>query len=137
MKAQISIVEDDQAVRDALKRMLQSHGYTTAVFDSAEQFLASGASNAASCLILDIRMPGMSGIALLESLVSRGCRTPTILVTALPTTGERRRALARGAVSYLAKPLSEQVLLDSVRAALENGGPAITPSVSGQVAPRL
>jgi len=117
----IAIVDDDKAVRDALQRMLRSYGFTTAVFASAEQFLASDEPNRVSCLILDVRMPGMSGMALHRRLISEGCRIPTILVTACPTNGERKRAIASGVVSYLAKPFGEQVLLDTVREALEPG----------------
>ena len=75
-----------------------------------------------SCLILDQRMPEMTGLDLHDYLVDRGCRIPTILITACPTSSERRRAIARGVTSYLAKPLSEQVLLETIREALKNGG---------------
>jgi two-component system, LuxR family, response regulator FixJ len=124
MEPLISIVDDDQAVRDALKRMLQAHGFATAVFASAEQFLDRAQARSAACLILDVRMPGMTGLALHDYLISTGCRVPTILITACPTSSERRRAIASGAASYLAKPLGEQVLLDTIRGVLENGGQA-------------
>jgi FixJ family two-component response regulator len=122
MEPLISIVDDDQAVRDALKRMLQAHGFTTSVFASAEQFLNRAKTQSVACLILDVRMPEMTGLALHDYLIGMGCRIPTILITACPTNGERRRAIARGAAAYLAKPLSEQVLLDTIRRVLENGG---------------
>src|ERR1051326_7493200 len=105
MEPLISIVDDDQAVRDALRRMLTSHGFATAGFASAEQFLSRGKPHNVSCLILDVRMPGMTGLALHDYLVTTGCRIPTILITACPTSGEQRRAIARGVASYLAKPL--------------------------------
>jgi FixJ family two-component response regulator len=124
MESLISIVDDDKAVRDALQRMLKAHGFATTVFASAEQFLSRPTSRSASCLILDVRMPGMTGLALHNYLIAAACRIPTILITACPTSGERRRAIASGVASYLAKPLSEQVLLDSIREALEDGGPA-------------
>src|SRR5258707_8491450 len=124
MEPLISIVDDDQAVRDALKRMLQSHGFATAVFASAEQFLSQAKADSIACLILDVRMPGMTGLALHDYLSSTACRIPTILITACPTSGERRRAIASGVASYLAKPLSEQVLLDTIREVLEDGGQA-------------
>src|ERR1700687_1331 len=114
MEPLISIVDDDQAVRDALKRMLQSHGFATAAFASAEQFLNRAKAHSVACLILDVRMPGMPGLALHDSLIGTGCRIPTILISACPTSGERRRAIAKGAAAYLAKPLSEQVLLDTI-----------------------
>src|SRR5216683_3327229 len=122
MEPLISIVDDDKAVRDALQRLLQAYGFATAVFDSAEQFLNRANAHSAGCLILDVRMPGMTGLALHDYLISTGCRIPTILITACPTSGERRRAIASGVTSYLAKPLSEQVLLDTIREVLEDGG---------------
>src|SRR2546430_2482823 len=121
MELLLSIVEDDQAVRDALQRMLQSHGFATAAFASAEQFLGRAKTDGTACLILDVRMPGMTGLALHDHLIRTGCRIPTILITASPTSGERRRAIASGVASYLAKPLSEQVLLDTIREVLEYG----------------
>ena len=124
MEPLITIVDDDKAVRDALQRMLQSHGLTTDVFASAEEFLRILQPNGASCLILDVRMPEMTGLALHDYLIGLGYRIPTILITACPTRGERRRAIASGVASYLAKPLSEEVLLDSIREALEDSARA-------------
>jgi FixJ family two-component response regulator len=118
MAAVISVVDDDKAVRDALRRMLNAHGFTVNAFASAEQFLSWSERQEPACLILDVRMPGMSGLSLHRRLLSKGCRIPTILVTACPTDGERQRAIAAGAVSYLAKPFSEEVLLDTLRDAL-------------------
>src|SRR6266849_10944771 len=121
MQPLITIVDDDKAVRDALQRLLQACGFATAVFSSAEQFLSRAEADGETCLILDVRMQGMTGLALHDYLTSTGCRIPTILITACPTSGERRRAIASGVASYLAKPLSEQVLLDTIREVLENG----------------
>jgi FixJ family two-component response regulator len=124
MQPLISIVDDDNAVRDALQRMLASHGFATAGFASAERFLSRPKSRRTSCLILDARMPGMTGLALHSYLIAAGCRLPTILITACPTSGERRRAIAGGVAAYLAKPLREQVLLDTIRRTLEDDGRA-------------
>jgi FixJ family two-component response regulator len=121
MTPQIAIVDDDKEVRDALHRMLNSHDFDSEVFESAEQFLRSRQLDNVSCLILDVRMPGMTGLALHDYLMATGCRIPTILITACPTSGERRRAIASGVASYLAKPLSEEILLDTIREALEDG----------------
>lgn len=121
MEPLISIIDDDQALREALQRLLRSYGFATAVYSSAEQFLISEQHYHSSCLILDVRMPGMTGMALHQHLISEGCRIPTILITACPTSGERERAIATGVVSYLAKPFDERVLLDTVREALEHG----------------
>jgi FixJ family two-component response regulator len=117
----IAIVDDDKAVRDALQRMLRSYGFTASVFASAEQFLEADEPSRTSCLILDARMPGMSGMALHRRLMSQGCRIPTILITACPSSGERKRAIASGVACYLAKPLGEGILLDTVRDALQLG----------------
>lgn len=124
MEPLISIVDDDAPVREALQRMLRSYGFATAVFGSAEQFLGSAEPGRTSCLILDVRMPGMNGLALHQLLVAEGCRIPTILITACPTSGERDRAISNGVVSYLAKPFDERVLLETVRDALEHGSHA-------------
>src|SRR6266571_1281535 len=135
MEPLIAIVDDDKAVRDALQRMLRSHGFTAEVFVSAEQFLSSTDPQSASCLIVDIRMPGMTGMELHDYLISHGFQVPTILITALPTSGERSRAIAVGVSSYLAKPLSEQILLDTVREALENGGTVDNTSATERGSP--
>jgi FixJ family two-component response regulator len=120
MKPLISIVDDDQAVREALQRMLQSYGFRTAVFASAEQLLASGRPCDESCLILDVRMPGMTGLGLHHHLISEGCRVPIILMTGSPTLRERERAMSMGVVSYLTKPVDERILLDTLREALQH-----------------
>jgi FixJ family two-component response regulator len=121
MEPLIAIVDDDEAVGNALRRMLKSHGFATEVFASAEQFLRASQPHNASCLIFDVRMPGMTGLALHDYLIGTGCRIPTILITACPTRGERRRAIASGVASYLAKPVSEDILLDTIREALGDG----------------
>ena len=118
MEPLISIIDDDQALREALQRLLRLYGFAVTVFASAEQFLASGDVARTACLILDMRMTGMTGMALHQHLVAQGCRIPTILITARPTNAERDRAVASGVNSYLAKPFSEHILLDTVREAL-------------------
>lgn len=119
MESLIAIVDDDRGVCEALQRMLKSYGFDVMGFASAEQFLVSDRRETISCLIADVRMPGMSGLALQHCLIAERCPIPTILITACPTSGEREQAIAAGAVSYLAKPLSEHILLWAVREALE------------------
>jgi len=121
MESLISIVDDDEPVREALRRILTAHGLTAAVFASARQLLESDQLDHMSCLIVDGKMPGMSGFALHRQLVAAGRRIPTILITGCPTTGGRKRALAAGVISYLAKPFSEENLLDNIRLALARG----------------
>ena len=107
----VSIVDDDNAVREATSDLLESHGYTTAVFASAEEFLLSGQLEDTVCLVTDLRMPGASGIELQQRLIDGGHRIPTIVVTAHPEEAMRSAAMEVGALALLTKPLSEQHLL--------------------------
>src|SRR4051812_42525979 len=123
MEPLISIVDDDEPVREALRRILTAHGLETAVFASGKQLLASDQLPRMSCLIADVRMPGMSGLALHHRLMAAGHHIPTILITGGATASGRKRALAEGVLSYVPKPFSEETLLDNVRLALAQGTP--------------
>jgi FixJ family two-component response regulator len=116
----IAIVDDDELMRSALQGMLKSVGLPSLAFSSAEEFLKSGQYQQTACLIADIRMPGMSGLELQAKLNAERCRIPTIFITAHGDTKMRMQALRAGAVEFLAKPFDDEVLLESVRAALEN-----------------
>jgi FixJ family two-component response regulator len=116
--ALISIVDDDESVRDALWGFLRSVGFSVNVFASAEEFLNSDQLGKADCLILDVRMPGMSGIELQRQLVSDDCKIPVIFITAYEDEGMRTQALFAGAGAFLIKPFSEEALLDAIHAAL-------------------
>jgi FixJ family two-component response regulator len=116
----VAIVDDDELMRSALQGMLKSVGVPSHAFASAEDFLESGEHQHAACLIADIRMPGMSGLELQAKLNAEHCRIPTIFITAHGDTKMRMQALRAGAVEFLAKPFDDGVLLESVRAALEN-----------------
>jgi|SRR2546422_7186277 len=116
----IAIVDDDEAVRVALEGLLRSAGLTARAFESAENFLESGQQLKTACLIADIRMPGMSGLELQAKLNAENCRIPIIFITAHGDSQMRMQALRAGAVEFLAKPFNDEVLLDTVRAALEN-----------------
>jgi sulfate adenylyltransferase subunit 2 len=118
MEPLISIVDDDEPVREALRRVLAAHGLETAVFASGKQLLASDQLPRMSCLIVDVKMPGMTGLALHHRLMAEGHHIPTILITGGATASGRKRALAEGILSYVPKPLSEETLLDNVRLAL-------------------
>jgi FixJ family two-component response regulator len=120
----VSIVDDDTVVGDATKALLRSHGYKAAAFISAEEFLASGRITETSCLITDIRMPGMSGFELRERLIAEGHDIPTIFITALPEESVRENILAAGAQGFLTKPYREQYLISCVEAALQITGRA-------------
>lgn len=119
----VSIVDDDESVREAIKSLLRSVGLGAEVFASAEDFLNSGDLRETACLILDVRMPGMSGLELQQHLASDNCRIPIIFITAHASDREARaRALQLGAIDFLLKPFSEDALLNDVYAALRPGG---------------
>jgi FixJ family two-component response regulator len=115
----VAIVDDDESVRRALQGLMKAVGHSTQTFASAEEFLNSGQHLETACLIADIRMPGMSGLDLQARLNSEHCRIPTIFITAHGDTNMRMQALRAGAVEFLAKPFSDDVLLEHVRAALD------------------
>ena len=116
----VAIVDDDDLMRSALQGMLKSVGLPSQAFASAEEFLESGQQHQTACLIADIRMPGMSGLELQAKLNAEHCSIPTIFITAHADTRMRMQALRAGAVEFLAKPFDDGVLIESVRAALEN-----------------
>jgi len=115
----VAIVDDDESVRRALQGLLKAVGLQAKAFASAEEFLDSGQQHNTGCLVTDIRMPGMSGLDLQARLNSQNCRIPTIFITAHGDANMRLQALRAGAVEFLAKPFSDDVLLENVRAALE------------------
>jgi FixJ family two-component response regulator len=116
----VAIVDDDDSMRNALGGLLKAVGYPAQAFASAQEFLKSGQQHQTSCLIADIRMPGMSGLELQAQLNAERCRIPIIFITAHGDAKMRVQALRAGAVEFLSKPFDEEVLLESVRAALEN-----------------
>ena len=115
----VAIVDDDHSMRNALQGLLKAVGVPSQAFASAEEFLKSGQQHKTACLIADIRMPGMSGLELQAHLNAEHCRIPTIFITAHGDTKMRMQALRAGAVEFLSKPFDDEVLLESVRAALE------------------
>ena len=114
----ISIVDDDRFVREAMGDLVQSLGYAAATFDSAEHFLQSGRLAETSCLITDLQMPGLSGLALQSHLLAEGHRTPVIFITAVPEEKFRSRAKNPGAVGFLRKPFDEEALINCLDTAL-------------------
>jgi FixJ family two-component response regulator len=116
----VAIVDDDDLMRSALQGMMKAVGWPAQAFASAEEFLKSGRQHQTACLIADIRMPGMSGLELQAKLNAEHCRIPTIFITAHGDTKMRMQALRAGAVEFMAKPFDDDVLLESVRAALES-----------------
>jgi FixJ family two-component response regulator len=115
----IAIVDDDDEVQSALQDLIEANGLSAKCFGSAEEFLESGAQRKAACLIVDIRMPGMSGLELQATLKSDGFNTPIILITAHGDARVRLQAMRDGAAEFLTKPIDYQVLLKEVRTALD------------------
>jgi FixJ family two-component response regulator len=114
----VSVVDDDESVRESLPDLLREFGFAVAAFSSAEAFLASDALSETSCLLLDVAMPGMSGPELEQELTRRRHAIPIVFITGHGDSAVRPRLLALGAVECLFKPFSETALLDAVRAAL-------------------
>jgi FixJ family two-component response regulator len=125
----VFVVDDDPSVRTALRRLLASLRHPVRLFASAEQFTAGTDSHARGCLVMDIRLPGMSGLELQQRMAEQGWMLPIIFVTSQEDSATREAALRRGATDYLSKPFSCDRLLESVRRALEpegsdSGGPS-------------
>jgi FixJ family two-component response regulator len=114
-----AIVEDDASLRRALARLLYAVGWKAISFASAEAFLQADLQLPLDCLVLDVWLPGMNGVALLEHLVALGHTFPTILITGREDVWMRQRAEQVGALAYLRKPLDEQDLLLALQRALE------------------
>ena len=114
----VSVVDDDESVRESLPDLLRQFGFAAQAFSSAEAFLASDVVNETSCLLLDIAMPGMSGPELQQELLRRRQAIPIVFITANGDKTVRPRLLAQGAVECLVKPFSEAALLDALNAAL-------------------
>lgn len=117
-KLTVAVVDDDEAVRDALSNLLASLDLGVATFASAEEFLASSACRAAACVITDVQMPGMSGLDLQRHLVGNGNRIPVILITAFPRDHVRQQAEADGAFGFFSKPFDGGLMIDCIERAL-------------------
>jgi len=115
----VAIVDDDDSIRDALAGLLKSVGLQARAYASAELFLQSGDQHQTACLIADIRMPGISGLELQAKLNAEDFDIPTIFITAHGDEALRMQALRAGAVEFLTKPFDDEILLESVRAALD------------------
>lgn len=114
----VSVVDDDESVRESLPDLLRQLGFAAEAFSSGEEFLESDIVSETSCLLLDIAMPGMSGPEVQQELTRRRQAIPIVFITANGDRNLRPRLLAAGAVECLSKPFSEAALLDAVRAAL-------------------
>ena len=114
----ISVIDDDDSVRESLRRLIRSVGFAVQVFPSAEEFLNSDQLHHTSCLLLDVRLPGMNGLELQQKLSANRCEIPIIFITAHGDDAARVRALKDGALEYLFKPFSEEALLNAINLSL-------------------
>ena len=115
----ISIVDDDESVRNALKSLIDSVGFRAEVFDSGEKFLNSPYLSQTDCLITDVRMPGMSGLELQDRLSAAGRSIPIVFISAHDDNEARARGLRAGAIDFLQKPFSEDSLLGAISVCLD------------------
>ncbi|MGB0014799.1 MAG: response regulator [Candidatus Sulfotelmatobacter sp.] len=118
----ISVVDDDESVRRTTTLLIESFGFRAAAFESAETFLSSGHLHDTSCLIVDVQMPGMSGLQLQSHLAAAGCGIPIIFITAYESKESRHRAMQAGAAAFLGKPFGDEQLLQTIRSALRSLG---------------
>jgi len=118
-EATVFVIDDDESIRDVLKDLIQSVGLPVETFTSAQQFLQSHHSSAPGCLVLDVRLPGLSGLDLQRQLAEANIRTPIIFITGHADVPMTVRAMKAGAVEFLTKPFREQELLDAIRQALD------------------
>jgi len=115
----LSVVDDDEMLRESLPDLLQECGFAARAFSSGQEFLSSDYVNQTRCLILDVAMPGMSGVDLQEELKRRGQVIPIIFISGQKDEDVRKQALKQGAVKFLYKPFSDSDLLNAVNVALD------------------
>jgi FixJ family two-component response regulator len=119
----IAIVDDDQPLRDALGSLMKAAGFSIALFDSAEAFLAYSARENVACLVLDVRLPGMSGTELQGRLTRDGSGVPVVFITAHGDDALRDSLMRAGAAGFMSKPVRSAVLLGAIEAAIGHAGP--------------
>jgi len=115
----VFVVDDDPAMRDSLRWLIESTGVRVETYADAQTFLAAIRSDVPGCLVLDVRMPGMSGLDLQAELAARGIALPTIVITGHAEVPMAVRAVKAGAIDFIEKPFSDQLLLDRVRQGIE------------------
>jgi FixJ family two-component response regulator len=115
----VAVVDDDESVRESLPGLLRTFGFSPRAYSSAEEFLASDGIGQTKCLVLDIALPGMTGLALQRELKAGGREIPIVFITAREDEVVRAQALKEGAVAVLPKPFSDTALLNALKAALQ------------------
>ncbi|HKF05949.1 MAG TPA: response regulator [Candidatus Sulfotelmatobacter sp.] len=119
----LSVVDDDEMLRESLPDLLREFGFVARAFSSGQAFLSSDYVDETRCLILDVAMPGMSGLDLQQELKRRGLAIPIIFITGQKDEETRKQAFRQGAAKFLYKPFSDSALLEAVNAALDPGDP--------------
>jgi FixJ family two-component response regulator len=119
-RCNVAIVDDDNSVRKALRRLMWSVDFKATTFASGREFLAVVAGLEPDCVVLDLQMPDLNGLEVQQELTERGIRLPIIFITAHDEPGARTECLAAGALNYLRKPLDEKLLLDAIDQALRS-----------------
>jgi FixJ family two-component response regulator len=114
----VMIVDDDESIRRAARRLIKSYGFPVETFASAEDFLSSGRLHETACLVLDVQMSGLNGLELQSRLITDGHQVPIIFITAFNDENARAQALKAGALGYLVKPFEEADLLTAINVAL-------------------
>jgi FixJ family two-component response regulator len=123
MQGTVFVIDDDEAVRDSIRWLLEGNGFTTRCFDSAEAFLAAdAASETNGCVLVDVRMPGLSGLALQDELKLRGCTLPLVFITGHGDVPMAVETMKKGAVDFLQKPFSEERVRSVVEQCLRRSG---------------
>jgi FixJ family two-component response regulator len=117
----ISVVDDDESARRSTTLLVESFGFQAAGFESADSLLKSGQLQETSCLIVDVQMPGMNGLQLQRHLAASGYKIPIIFITAHDNKESRQQAMQAGADAFLSKPFNDDLLLETIRAAMQDG----------------
>jgi FixJ family two-component response regulator len=121
----ISIVDDDESIREATQHLVRSLGFTVHAFASAEEFLQSKHLNDTCCVITDVQMPGLNGCDLQKRLIAQGCDLPIIFMTAFPDAKIQEQALRSGAIAFLSKPFDGEILIKHIETALVRRPPSL------------
>lgn len=120
----VFVIDDNSSIRQALERLIRSVSLKVKTFESAREFLSSGKYEGPSCIVLDVRMPGLSGFDLQEALISSKCDIPIIFLTGHGSIPQSVRAMKAGAVDFIEKPFDDSLLLDAIRKALDKASEA-------------
>jgi FixJ family two-component response regulator len=120
----VHVVDDDEAVRDSMQALLESFGLNVRTYASAKEYLLTNPAPPCGCMLLDLHMPGMSGLELIDALHARGSKLPIIAITGRGDEGLKERVLRAGAMTLLDKPVADETLLSSLSHALSLGATA-------------